>query len=184
MEQWDTFAVIVGATAASLLGLLFVAISIRLEVIARSAELRNRAAQILVLFGTVLFAAALLAAPSQTRLELGIELIVLAVAAALALTVLDRRAKAGAGTQAVARALDVVTPNTFSTLLVAASGIVLTTSCDAGFYVLVAAVRLVAPDQSDRLAGHARPPGLTTAGPGCRDANMRICALHLTCPLT
>jgi hypothetical protein len=132
--------VIVGATAASLLGLLFVAISIRLEVIARSAELRNRAAQILVLFGTVLFAPALLSVPSQTRL--GIELIVLAVAAALALTVLDRRAKAGASTQAVARALDVVTPNTFTMLLVAASGIVLTTGCDAGFYVLVAAVLL------------------------------------------
>jgi hypothetical protein len=58
------------------------------------------------------------------------------------LQLLDRRAKAGASTQAVARALDVVTPNTFTTLLVGVSGIVLTTDCGAGFYVLVAAVLL------------------------------------------
>jgi hypothetical protein len=49
-----------GATAA-LLGLLFVAVSIRIEPIAKSAELRNRSAQTLSLLLTGLLVAALLA---------------------------------------------------------------------------------------------------------------------------
>jgi hypothetical protein len=60
LEKWATFATISGAAAAGLTGLLFVAVSIRIEVIARSAELRNRAAQALSLFVTVLFIAILL----------------------------------------------------------------------------------------------------------------------------
>jgi len=54
LGSWDAFAVIVGGASAALLGLLFVAISIRIGVIAGSRELRNRAAQTLVLFGIVL----------------------------------------------------------------------------------------------------------------------------------
>jgi len=53
VESWDSFAVVVGGASGALLGLLFVAISIRLEVIVASSELRSRAAQTLVLFGTV-----------------------------------------------------------------------------------------------------------------------------------
>jgi hypothetical protein len=39
------FATVTGAATAALLGLLFVAVSIRVETIAKSAELRNRSAQ-------------------------------------------------------------------------------------------------------------------------------------------
>lgn len=60
MEKWSTFAVIAGGAAAALTGLLFVAVSIRIDVIAKSQELRNRAAQTLALFLTVLFIAILL----------------------------------------------------------------------------------------------------------------------------
>jgi hypothetical protein len=49
VEDWVAFATVAGAAAASLTGLLFVAVSIRIEVIGRSPELRNRAAQILLL---------------------------------------------------------------------------------------------------------------------------------------
>jgi hypothetical protein len=45
--------VICGAAAATLTGLLFVAVSIRIASIARSQELRNREAQTLSLFGMV-----------------------------------------------------------------------------------------------------------------------------------
>ena len=55
MEKWGTFATVAGTAAASLAGLLFVAVSIRTDVIARSQELRNRAAQTLALFVTALF---------------------------------------------------------------------------------------------------------------------------------
>ena len=43
MENWGTFATVAGGAAAGLTGLLFVAVSIRIEVIAKSQELRNRA---------------------------------------------------------------------------------------------------------------------------------------------
>lgn len=43
MERWSTFTVVIGSAAAGLTGLLFVAVSIRIDVIAKSQELRNRA---------------------------------------------------------------------------------------------------------------------------------------------
>jgi hypothetical protein len=45
VDGWDTFAVIIGGAAGALVGLLFVAVSIRVTSIAASPELRNRAAQ-------------------------------------------------------------------------------------------------------------------------------------------
>ena len=52
MSGWGDFAVVTGAATAALLGLLFVAVSIRVETIAKSAELRNRSAQTLTLLLT------------------------------------------------------------------------------------------------------------------------------------
>ena len=65
MTPWSTFAQVAGTAAASLIGLLFVAVSIRIDFIARSQELRNRAAQTLSLFGTVLLTAILIPIPGQ-----------------------------------------------------------------------------------------------------------------------
>ena len=65
MNPWSTFAQVAGTAAASLIGLLFVAVSIRIGFIARSQELRNRAAQTPSLFGTVLLTAILIAIPGQ-----------------------------------------------------------------------------------------------------------------------
>jgi hypothetical protein len=53
LEAWGTYANVVGAAAAALVGLLFVAVSIRVDAINASGELRNRAAQTLGLFLTV-----------------------------------------------------------------------------------------------------------------------------------
>jgi hypothetical protein len=63
---------------------LLVAVSIKIDVIGRSMELRNRAAQILVLFINPLVAAVLLAVPEQPIVALGIELIALGVIAGAA----------------------------------------------------------------------------------------------------
>jgi hypothetical protein len=65
LKDWDTFAEICGAAAATLTGLLFVAVSIKIASIAKSQELRNRAAQTLSLFGIVLIISALIAIPGQ-----------------------------------------------------------------------------------------------------------------------
>ena len=93
MENWGTFATVAGTAAASLAGLLFVAVSIRTAVIARSQEQRNRAAQTLTLFVTALFITILLSIPGQSYRVLGAELVVLAILAGAGHLMLDRRAE-------------------------------------------------------------------------------------------
>jgi len=140
MEKWATFATVVGAAAASLTGLLFVAVSIRIDVIARSAELRNRAAQTLALFGTVLVASILLAIPDQAYGVLGGELIALALLLAAGLVALDRRARsdtAATGAHAIGLELEAVAPNGVTAILLLVSGILLAAGVHAGLYVVV-----------------------------------------------
>jgi hypothetical protein len=140
LETWDAFATIAGSAAAALTGLLFVAVSIRADYIARSQELRNRAAQTLILFGTVLVLAALLAIPGQGYRTLGAELLALGVITGAGLYVLDQRAKASRSDQAIARVLEAVTPNMVTSVLLLAAGIILVLGLGAGLYVLVAPV--------------------------------------------
>jgi hypothetical protein len=140
MEKWATFATVVGAAAASLTGLLFVAVSIRIDVIARSAELRNRAAQTLALFGTVLVASILIAIPDQAYGVLGGELIALALLLAVGLVALDRRARsdtAATGTHAIGQELEAVAPNGVTAVLLFVSGLLLAVGVHAGLYVVV-----------------------------------------------
>ena len=134
MEAWGTFAVIVGGAAGALIGLLFVAVSIRVEAIAASGELRNRAAQTLGLFLIVLFVAALLAVPEQSYRTLGIELLVLAVLTASTLYILDRRATADRTPQSVGRMRDAVAPNAVTSVLLLSASLVLVLSGRAGLY--------------------------------------------------
>ena len=140
MEAWDTFAEICGGAAATLTGLLFVAVSIRIAYIARSQELRNRAAQTLGLFGIVLLISVLIAIPGQAYRTLGAELVVLALTTGTGLYVLDRRAKGEKSDQAIAPVLEAVTPTTITSLLLLAAGIVLVLGVRAGLYVLVGPV--------------------------------------------
>ena len=136
------FATIAGAAAAGLTGLLFVAVSIRVDVIGRSQELRNRAAQTLALFMTVLFIAILLSIPDQAYRVLGVELVALASIIGTGLLLLDRRARARAGprdtsTQAIALILDAVAPNAVTSILVLVAGLLVLFGVHAGLYVLV-----------------------------------------------
>ena len=131
MEKWSTFAAVSGGAAAGLTGLLFVAVSIRIEFIARSQELRNRAAQTLALFVTVLLISILLSIPDQAYRVLGVELVVLAAIAGGSLWALDRRAKGSA------LLLDAVAPNAVTSVLLAIAGLLLVFGVHAGLYVLV-----------------------------------------------
>jgi hypothetical protein len=140
LEAWDTFAEICGTAAAALTGLLFVAVSIRITYIARSQELRNRAAQTLSLFSTVLIISALIAIPRQAYRTLGAELVVLALITGAGQYILDRRAKGERSNQAIAPVLEAVTPTTVTSLLLLAAGIVLVLGVHAGLYVLVGPV--------------------------------------------
>ncbi len=142
MEQWSTFAAIAGGAAAALTGLLFVAVSIRVDIIAKSQELRNRAAQTLALFVTVLFITILLAIPDQSYRVLGIELLALAVIAGGAMLALDRRASVapsthGASAHRVALILDAVAPNALTWILLVVAGVLVFFRVHAGLDVLV-----------------------------------------------
>jgi hypothetical protein len=140
MAKWATFASIAGAASAGLTGLLFVAVSIRIDVIARSAALRNRAAQTLSLFVTVLFIAILLAIPGQADGTLGGELIALAILVGAGLLLLDRRARLGTqatAAEAVARTLDAVAPNAVTAALLLIAGLLTVSGVHAGLDVLV-----------------------------------------------
>ena len=142
MEPWSTFAQVAGTAAASLIGLLFVAVSIRIDFVARSQELRNRAAQTLSLFGTVLVTAILIAIPGQATEALGAELTALAVIAGTGLAILDRRAKADASRQAIRKTLELITPTTIVSILLLVSGVLLVFRIHGGLYVLIAPVLL------------------------------------------
>jgi hypothetical protein len=102
---WDTFAVIIGGAAGALVGALFVSVSIRIDVIAASPDFRNRGAETLSLFMTVVLVAVLLGIPHQRRWEFGAELLVLALALGGGLFLLDRRASASPSTQSISRVL-------------------------------------------------------------------------------
>jgi hypothetical protein len=145
LEKWGLFATVAGTAAASLTGLLFVAVSIQIGVIAKSQALRNRAAQTLALFVTVLFIAILLSIPDQSYRLLGAELVALAVVAGAALLALDRRAKVdqnapATGALDVASLLDAVSPNGITLTLLVIAGLLLVFGVRAGLDVLVSPV--------------------------------------------
>jgi hypothetical protein len=137
---WDTFVVIVGGAAGALVGLLFVSVSIRIEVISASPDFRNRGAETLSLFLTVLLVAVLLGIPNQRQWEFGAELLVLAATLGGGLFWLDRRASASPSTQPISRVLAVLSPRTITTGLLALAGLLLVVGVDDGVYVAVPCV--------------------------------------------
>jgi hypothetical protein len=86
---WAGFGEALAAVAGALTGLLFVALSVKSDVLAASRSLSSRAAQTLVLFMTSVLIAVLLVAP-QPAATLGWELLALAVVSGAALLILDR----------------------------------------------------------------------------------------------
>jgi hypothetical protein len=140
MESWEEFAVVTGAAAAALTGLLFVAVSIRLEVIAASTDLRNRAAQTLTLFVAITMVAIVFAIPGQPSWLFGSELVLLAASGGITLFLLDRRARQHRSEQPVARLLDVLSPNLLTMTLIGIGGLLTAMGFESGLYLQVPAV--------------------------------------------
>jgi hypothetical protein len=107
LPGWDTFTVVLGGAPGALIGLLFVSVSIRIDVIAASPEFRNRGAATLSHFGAMLLLSLLLAVAGQHEWQIGLELIVLAAVLRGSLYWLDRRGAAGRSTQAISNVLRV-----------------------------------------------------------------------------
>ena len=135
--MWLSFGEALAAVAGALTGLLFVALSVKSDVLAASLSLSSRAAQTLVLFMTSVLIAVLLVAP-QPPAALGWELLAVAAVSGTALLILDR----GAGhstDQGVARYIERFSPNTITALLVAVAGLTFLLKAGGGLYWLIPA---------------------------------------------
>jgi hypothetical protein len=136
VSGWGGFAAVMGGATAALLGLLFVAVSLRVEPIAKSAELRNRASQTMTLLLTGLVAAAFLAVPDQPTWVLGVEYLVLAAVVIGVSSMLTRMAGTSSGS-ALARRLGWTNPTYVTCTLLVTAALVLTLGHRDGAYLLV-----------------------------------------------
>ena len=135
--MWLSFGEALAAVAGALTGLLFVAVSVKSDVLAASRDLSSRAAQTLVLFMTSVLIAILLVAP-QPPAALGWELLAVAVVSGVAMLIFDLQA--GHSThQGVARYIERFSPNTITAALVAVAGLTFLVKAGGGLYWLVPA---------------------------------------------
>lgn len=89
---WTGFAATVAAVAATLVGLLFVAVSINLRRILEYPNLPGRAGQTLITFATALVVTLFVLVPGQGRTALGWELLITGLAILGVQLVIDHRA--------------------------------------------------------------------------------------------
>jgi hypothetical protein len=136
MKGWAEFAVISGGAAAALVGLLFVAVSIRADVIARSRGLRSRLAQVLTIFLGLLGSSILISLPNPAVWVLGVELIVASLLVSTALIVLDHRAERSSDRQPLEKVLDRLNPNVTTGVLIGLSGLSLVLGYEQGLFLL------------------------------------------------
>jgi hypothetical protein len=139
MAGWSDFTVITGGAAAALVGLLFVAVTLRIDELSRAPDLRSRAAQTLTLFAVALVVAIVLTVPDQTEWVLGAELIAIAVLGGAILLALNRRAQKVSHQNPIAQLIDRYGPNATTIALIGVAGFATVIKAKWGVYLLVPA---------------------------------------------
>jgi hypothetical protein len=138
--DWQGFAGMTGAASAALTGLLFVAVSLNANRIAKHQGLRASAAQTLVLFIAPLVVAAAMLTPDQPDAALGGELIAIGLGASWVLLATGRSKR---GLPEDDRRLIAIFDSRFSNVIVmllfVASGIILVFGEGDGLYFLLPA---------------------------------------------
>ncbi len=133
------FAAAVVGAAAALMGLLIVAVSVRLDVLTRQPAAASRGAQALTLLIIPFATGLLVLIPAQPSRLLGVEFLATAVLAGTAFVVLDRRAER-APNGSLSRLLEVTSPNLITTALLVLTGASLTVDWGGGLYWFVPTV--------------------------------------------
>jgi hypothetical protein len=140
-DKWSGFAAAIVGAAAVLMGLVFVAVSVRLDLLTTRRAAITRAAQALLLLTIPFVAGVLVLVPEQPSRLLGLELLVTAGIFGAALLLLDRRALAQRSqTDRLARTLHLVSPNLTTTVGLALTGASLALGWGGGLYWLVPTV--------------------------------------------
>lgn len=146
LQSWENFAVMGGTASGTLTGLLFVAVSLNRDHISLHTQLRASAAQTLVLLILPLPVCVLVLTPNQPAWALGAEIIALAVAAAIVLSLIARgkrdvEKKEGPGELSrIARLLDRRRTSRIATLFLLVAGSSELAGHGGGLYWLVPAV--------------------------------------------
>ena len=139
MAGWGDFAVITGGASAALVGLLFVAVSIRADHIAESKALRSRLAQILTIFLGVLTASIAIALPNPAGWVLGVELIVVSLMMGAALIVMNRHAERADAVSSLEGVLAKINPNFTTAVLTGLGGLCLVFGLTEGLFLIAGA---------------------------------------------
>ena len=118
MDDWRAYAANIVAASATLVGLLFVALSVQLDRLRKSEALRERAFAAFALFTASMGAGLCVATPGQSTTVVGIELLVIAALLAIQALWLDRGATrataAGDAEASLADRLGRLTPGVIS----------------------------------------------------------------------
>ena len=136
---WSDFTVVSGGAAAALVGLLFVAVTLRIDVISRAPDLRSRAAQTLTLFVVALMVAIVLTVPGQPGWVLGAEVFAIAILGGAVMLTMNRRARNVSHPNPIARVLDTFGPNGTTIVLIGFAGVLTICKVTWGIYLLVPA---------------------------------------------
>jgi hypothetical protein len=137
--DWGGFGTAAATAAATLTGLLFIAVSINLRQILDNAPLPGRAAQTLIFFAFPMIVALLLVVPGQARMALSWELMATGAFTGAVALVIDHRAGKSEYEPGWSRPVTRVIPMTIACAGVVVAGACLAARSGGGLYWLVPA---------------------------------------------